>query len=839
MAPKVSDEDVCHAIYKFLTDGSFPEAESIVSAEFRSSAAVKALTKISKAREEVENEISALSRETASDVDGWISQAKQLHEEIERSRSTAREIVRQHEKGQQLQSQVTDASKKVELLENEIAFNEALTRNLEDIRTIDYRISSVQLAIEQDDLETATALFEEIEMLMKTTGLPSTTPVLRVLSGNVSDLRTIMTTTLRQKWNSLVKLDSELGQMTVVTGNSGSPSNLEKVLPALTKFDMLDSIVDSLYRDIYSSILDSVLSPPGPEDTFGISRDGDSIRVVRQPPTTKPTDVFDHLLCFLKYLGDCLPATLTNPLNAKLAQPMVSSLVSKQLLPSMPAGVDGMEEFQVILDRARNFQKALEQFGCPGSTELTSFLQQIPRIWLNQRRIKSLDEVRVALSASSVGTRKVERVETEQVSKQDKVFADNSDDWNAGWTSDNEESAEPSAQKEPDNREDDDFSAWGLDEPDDTLEVEEQNKLTGEEGDEDGDAWGWGDEDEGTGPPLEPSGSATKSSGHVNGGHGDGKHSPRREVTLREFYTITDIPDSIIEIISCQISDSEKFTSAEYSNLPTTSSGPALLSLPTLVIAMFKAIAPMFYSQKFPGGQMFLYNDSVYFAEQLRLLTDAHNLPRLKPDIESLERFGKLAYSKEMQSQRTILSDLLDGSQGFGSCAVQPYLGECKNAISATVDRMRHVHEEWQSILSPSTLLQSIGSLLSTVIYKMILDIEDLSDISDAESQQLAEFCNQVSKLEDLFLPESKPGQDAASGPTEVVPMTAVYVPNWLKFQYLINILESSLADIKYLWTEGELKLEFSPEELIDLIRALFADSDHRRKAIAEIRKSS
>ncbi|RJE16443.1 centromere kinetochore protein zw10 [Aspergillus sclerotialis] len=69
--------------------------------------------------------------------------------------------------------------------------------------------------------------------------------------------------------------------------------------------------------------------------------------------------------------------------------------------------------------------------------------------------------------------------------------------------------------------------------------------------------------------------------------------------------------------------------------------------------------------------------------------------------------------------------------------------------------------------------------------------------------------------------------------------MTAVYVRNWLKFQYLVNILESSLADIKFLWQEGELRLEFSPEEVIDLIEALFAESDYRRKAIAEIRRVS
>ena len=65
--------------------------------------------------------------------------------------------------------------------------------------------------------------------------------------------------------------------------------------------------------------------------------------------------------------------------------------------------------------------------------------------------------------------------------------------------------------------------------------------------------------------------------------------------------------------------------------------------------------------------------------------------------------------------------------------------------------------------------------------------------------------------------------------------MTGVYVPNWFKFQYLAEILESSLADIKWMWTEGELKLEFEAREVVDLIEALFAESDYRRRAIREI----
>lgn len=261
------------------------------------------------------------------------------------------------------------------------------------------------------------------------------------------------------------------------------------------------------------------------------------------------------------------------------------------------------------------------------------------------------------------------------------------------------------------------------------------------------------------------------------------------------------------------------------------SSPAGLLALPTLILAMFKATAPSFYSLKFNAGQMYLYNDSLYLVEQLRTMVEEHKLSRLSSDLDALEKFGKLAYSKEMQTQRTIVTDLLDGAQGFSQCSEQPFLGECENAICATVDRIRDVYKEWQPILSHSALLQSIGSLVASVINKIIIDIEDLGDISEAQSQRLVSFCNQVSQLEDLFMP--------ASAEAERVPITAVYVRNWLKFQYLINILESSLADIKFLWTEGELRLEFSADEVVDLIEALFAESDYRRKAIADIRRQS
>jgi protein transport protein DSL1/ZW10 len=257
---------------------------------------------------------------------------------------------------------------------------------------------------------------------------------------------------------------------------------------------------------------------------------------------------------------------------------------------------------------------------------------------------------------------------------------------------------------------------------------------------------------------------------------------------------------------------------------------------------MFRASSPFYYTRDF-SGNMFLYNDSLWLGERLREFLDTRaqststSSPQvagklnLESDIKHLEVFGKRAYSKEMESQRTILIDFLDGAQGFGNCTVQPFARECDTAINSCVDRIRDMYGRWKGVLSYSALLQSIGSLVFTVTNKIIADIEDLSDISEAESQRLASLCNRISMLEDLFLP-----QKAAE---TSVPLTAIYTPNWLKFQYLATILEGSLADIKFLWSEGELRLEFAAQEVVDLIEALFADSEHRRKAIAQIRSSS
>jgi hypothetical protein len=85
----------------------------------------------------LQTKIQDLDHGSLSDVDKWIARARRLQEDIERSKAVAREIVRDYEAAHDLQARVRDANAKVELLQNETAFNHAVILSLEEIWSVD------------------------------------------------------------------------------------------------------------------------------------------------------------------------------------------------------------------------------------------------------------------------------------------------------------------------------------------------------------------------------------------------------------------------------------------------------------------------------------------------------------------------------------------------------------------------------------------------------------------------------------------------------------------------------------------------------------------------------
>ena len=561
--------------------------------------------------------------------------------------------------------------------------------------------------------------------------------------------------------------------------------------------------------------------------------------------------LFQDLSLLVEFLRTRLPHSLSDPLANHLMPRLVSRLISTWLASAIPEDLDGMENFEDTLSLVKQFGETIDKAGWPGKSELMKWTRGIPSVWLKKRQEISLDQVRKVLLKGLGHKETVERIETQILSEEDDVFA-RKGDWDAEWSDEETSPTAPkilsSISKESEDQVEEDVSAWGLDESENTMATQDQPDDSNAV-DEDTEAWGWGDENDDDDKATKSSPVKAKSRTANRTTMPQKASETEREVTLKEIYNITSLPKEIMEIVNQVISDAYRLETSDYASLPIASVASDLFVLPGLILAMYRASSSAIYARH-PNGQMFLYNDSIWLAERLHQVHADHitgsgkQIPnriahsiRLSEIVSALESFKKRVYAKEMESQRTIVADMLDGAQGFVNCTEQPFAGEIDLAIVSTVDRIRQVYGEWKNVLSHSALLQSIGSLLSTVVDKIIIAIEEMSDIPQEDSKQLTVYCNRITTLEDLFRPVRESGDDAQGREAEAMPLTPLYTVHWWKFQYLVNILESSLIDIKYMWTEGELGLEFDTEELVDLIVALFADSTHRRTAVAEIRR--
>lgn len=606
---------------------------------------------------------------------------------------------------------------------------------------------------------------------------------------------------------------------------------LDRLLEVLEHLDSMEHILRNLSRTFRRRIFQALLSAASGFNSSFIDEESHTLTLSSTEEKKDTQSVLESLSSVFGFLHAHLPVRLNSALGKMLSKDLVGTLIREWLTPSVPLCLTDLLKTYSIQTTVTDLANQMLSYHWPGHDELTSWLEGLPHIWLDKRRSSALDAVRKAFKAQRGANRQVKRIERQHVSPQDEALAQN------GFHNDNADSVEQQPETattliHPTTQDEEDLSGWDFEEDGEKNEsaAPSPTKTSGDMEDTT-DAWGWDEDNADKTREDDPSLGLHR----INTGP-QRTSAEHREVTLTETYTITDLPDYLLEIVSCEVRDSEQMKSPEYAAFERTSASACLRSLPTLILAMFRATAPAHYSSAIPSGNMHLYNDCVYLVEKLRDLAKSTSSNQLLDECNVLEKFAKSAYAREMDLQRTVLSDILDGAQGFVNCTRFPYSAECETAVSSAVDRLRAVHRDWSSILSRSALLQSIGSLLSSIIEKMIRDVEDMEDISEAESQRLTAFCNQISALEDLFVSEQAAQGERAD--TEAVPLTAVYVSNWLRFQYLANILESSLVDIKYLWTEGELSLEFTADEVVELIEALFAESSHRRSAIAEIRRS-
>ncbi|KAL8789888.1 MAG: hypothetical protein Q9213_000958 [Squamulea squamosa] len=737
-----------------------------------------------------QNRIRTSSQASAQDIDGWISQAKQLRKDIDTVQSSSRDILANARRNKELQQDVHDASSKFHLLEEELAFNQDLAATIENVRDIRRAIGQIQDLNVHGELLKAVDFAVGTEEMLRLAEKDRRIKAFGVLAMASNDLRQEIVKALDQRWHNLIRVDAQMSSISL--------PHEPQIASAMEKIGLLDEHVSDLASRIEVAILLPRLQLQDGMHERLLAVDANTLKILETSPPFNIHRLVDDLSTLVAFLKMHLPDSIVDPLSKVFTPMLIERLISLRLSTAIPEDLAALRRFNSTRDEILRFSKTINSHGWPGQDKLRAWVEDIPKLWVQQHQKSSLDCVRRLLNRGYGDIKTVERVETQVISQQDRLFTGNTDNdnWNAGWSDEDESSSagknrdliNPAAEQQ-----EEDVSAWGLDDEEADGDMKAEDFGPSADSDDEHDAWGWGEDRDGAeGPNSLQNEPRSPSPREVNG---QDRRRSQREVTLRESYNTTSLPAGILDLINSVISDMDELD-----------------------------------KQK-----------QVHPADQLRRMVQSRESKqghiRFRDDIAALEAFGKRSYGKEMESQRTIIKDLLDGAQGFVNCTELPFSQECDLAVNTIVDRLRDIHKKWQSVLSYSALLQSVGSLLSTAIDKIIIDIEDMSDISEPESQRLTAYCKQVIALEDMFLPQQS--AKSASSEEKAVPLTAVYVPGWFKFQYLSEILDSSLVDIKFLWTDGGLKLEYDTEEVVELIEALFADTEHRRRAIGEIRRSS
>jgi centromere/kinetochore protein ZW10 len=443
----------------------------------------------------------------------------------------------------------------VGLIETEIAFNQAVAETLEEVQRLYQQLENGRAALANGQLTVAIEKLESTKAAIRQDAFFTNTNVMSILTLEVARFREQIEDTLRLRWQEQLKLDRQRGEFQVVKGDGAD--SLDNTIASMSRLEILASASEKLLKDLCVAVVDPILRPRADGKSRAVSITDTGIRVQSEFSETTVAETLSRTTEVLDYLRQNLPQSILSELPQSLIPSVASKAISGWLSSSIPTTLNGLGEFEETLDIVMQFTNTVQSWGWTGIEELVSWVNQAPRLWLTRRRVDSLDSVRKVLAASQGTTKQVERVEKEQVSRADEALLETAtDDWDANWDDEKGEAstAGPAMAAQPE--EEEDVSAWGLDED---AHEEAEPDATGASGDDDADddAWGWGDDD-GEEEPSDRNKSlqTDTASKPVNGAEAAQSSTPR-EMTLREVYTVTDIPDSILDIVRQQINDSK------------------------------------------------------------------------------------------------------------------------------------------------------------------------------------------------------------------------------------------------------------------------------------------
>jgi hypothetical protein len=167
----------------------------------------------------------------------------------------------------------------------------------------------------------------------------------------------------------------------------------------------------------------------------------------------------------------------------------------------------------------------------------------------------------------------------------------------------------------------------------------------------------------------------------------------------------------------------------------------------------------------------------------------------------------------------SLTSILSSSTNDFVNCSAPENSNKLVQAIQSIKSEIRTLSKDYKPILPQSKHLLTLGEILSSVLLYINTRLNTLEDIPSDDSTLLIQLYQSLFELESLFSPY-EPSRFCAE---------------WLRSQYIRELLEWRMVDIMEAWREGLLQGSFGREEMVKWLRKLFQESDARDRNIAEI----
>ncbi|PWN35079.1 uncharacterized protein FA14DRAFT_37339 [Meira miltonrushii] len=234
-------------------------------------------------------------------------------------------------------------------------------------------------------------------------------------------------------------------------------------------------------------------------------------------------------------------------------------------------------------------------------------------------------------------------------------------------------------------------------------------------------------------------------------------------------------------------------------------------------------------------------NDCTYIAKELVKLderwqgtanTKNSGALSLAKHAELTVLLGQRSFDAQILVQQRILAECLADTHGFAATYDEPRFQACMRSIRQVIVVLQQLHSAWKPVLTTSSHQAAMGRLIDSVLQRVLRDVIALEDISEVEGEKLSALVKALAELEDIFRTEKHKQEEQPNSDV------AIHVPSWFKASYLSDILTGSLVDIEFLYFEAGALVDYTREELISLIRALFSDTSKRSRLIERIQSS-